>query len=160
MDQNGASRPSVLVVQYQFLCRPLDDVNPKEYTEATMETSNNTQPLPDKFVVFCKGPNFLCSRYGQEQHSCVAERFESLVATSDFMNGIARQCYFVDRPVADMDNKLKRNLLYYWFATNFYYVKGSKNRQELPECLLCLVRMTYPNTRGNLYCQFQKYTKR
>ena len=124
------------------------------------QSRTDVEPLPEWTTVFCSGPNFLCSKYGIRQRSCVAERFAGRVGTADFMNAVVKRCYFVDRPVNQMTNNLKRNVLYYWFATNIYFVKGSGNRKELPECIQCLVRMTFPNNISEPYKQFAAKPKK
>ena len=187
--RDSSTRPCLLIVHYQFLCRPIKDIDATKFDEIVVDSgkkggnvdvdevigepesnfhkrilnfqkNTDTEPLPVSSVVFCKAPHFLCSRYGQRQYSCVAERFESLVGTDDFLKGAFWHCYFVDRPVEKMDNSKRRNLLYYWFVTNIYFIRGSKNRKELPECLLCLIRMSYPNAKNVPYTGFKKFVRK
>ena len=65
--------------------------------------------------------------YGQQHHHCVAECFEFLIWTDDFLEGASQKCYFVDQPVERIDNSKKRNLLYYWFITNIWVWKTAKS---------------------------------
>ena len=106
--RNNPKRPCILIIQYQFLCRPIKDVDATNYNKIIVgdgknnkndsskntvspnegignpesvfhhrifafQTKTETKPLPISTVVFCKAPNFLCSRYGQRHYRCIAE---------------------------------------------------------------------------------------
>ena len=50
--------------------------------------------------------------------------------------------------VNQMANTHKRNLLYYWYATNIYSIRGRGFRRRLPVCLVDAVRAAFPEPDG------------
>jgi hypothetical protein len=181
-------RPGIVIVQYQFLCRPAIDLDPSKYSALfRTEQSDVPQPdlstegiralsqpttdfhrrivefqqradvrrLPDDPIKVCKRGDRLCSKHSQIFHYCIAEQYEARVSSIQFLEAVSEHCYFVDQEVAEMKATHKRNLLYWWFATNIYFITGAGNRKELPECLVCLVRMSYPNDPDTPYTKFK-----
>ena len=75
-------------------------------------------------------------------------------------NDAARNCWFLDDggfAAADNDEermRWTRNVLYWYFATNIYSIYGSRNRAELPECLVTEIRRLHPNLLGVPYAQY------
>ena len=47
-----------------------------------------------------------------------------------------------------MNNRLKRFLLFYWYATNIYQYHGKGNRIILPLCLKSAIRARFPEPDG------------
>lgn len=45
----------------------------------------------------------------------------------------------------------KRNLLYWFYATNYYNAYGPGDRMKLPKCLLAKIRECYPNLKDEPY---------
>jgi hypothetical protein len=45
----------------------------------------------------------------------------------------------------NMQNNHKRNLIYWWYATNIFFICGRHNTAELPECLVWNVQRHFPN---------------
>lgn len=119
------------------------------------QSNSNMEPLPSKCLALCKPSDRLCSRYGIVLNYCLAEHYEANIKSGDFIEAIACGCPLVDRDVIDMEPHHKRFLLYWWFATNIYFVKGNKNRQELPPCVEACIKMTYPNHKGTPYVGFK-----
>ena len=76
---------------------------------------------------------------------------ESLV-----LSEIKKECHFADKEPTQMTNKEKRNLLYWWYATNVYLILGKATRAELPPCLEHAVRVCYPNDKGDPYKGFKR----
>jgi hypothetical protein len=115
-----------------------NDVNPPgdDPNDSMDETDDNS-------LLNCDG-NY-CSLYGVRFRRCVTELFP---ADSFILDEVASKCFFVTVEVKDMDNSMKRNILYYWYATNVYSICGSGNRQPLPKCLVQHVRNTYPSDDG------------
>jgi hypothetical protein len=63
---------------------------------------------------------------------------------------VSRECWFLD--VADvtmLPNRKKRNIMYWWYATNVYSIRGCGHRGELPLCLVQAIRAAYPEADGN-----------
>jgi hypothetical protein len=119
----------------------------KEYQD-----NRDNEPMPTAEVEFCTPQNRLCSMHGVEYTTCLAE---SRPIEELNLDAIAEQCQYVDREVAEMPNNLKRNILYWWFATNFYQIVGLGERQQLPSCLVCAIRMAYPNEKGTPFVGFK-----
>ena len=67
---------------------------------------------------------------------------------------IADKYFATDRPVSEMTNNMKRNLLYWYYAHEVYYVRGWLNRMPLPSCLVFQIRRMYPNELGDKYVGF------
>jgi hypothetical protein len=45
----------------------------------------------------------------------------------------------------------KRNMLFWWYATNVYNISGKSKRGKLPECLEYAIRLEHPNPDGVRY---------
>jgi hypothetical protein len=99
--------------------------------------------------VDCRGgPNGLCPMYGVQFETCICQ---AVPVKSLILHEIARECYFVSMAFHAVENRHKRNIVYWWYATNIYFICGSHNRAELPECLVSEVRRHFPNHRGTPY---------
>ena len=61
------------------------------------------------------------------------------------LDDIRANCYFADRAVSEMENNHKRFMLYWWWATNVFTIRGAKNRQQLPACIVDEIRRRYPS---------------
>ena len=110
------------------------------------------EPMPTAKVEFCTPQNRLCSAHGVEHAACLAE---SRPMEELNLEAVAEQCQCVDREVAEMPNNLKRNILHWWFATNFYQAVGLGERQQPPSCLARAIRMTHPNKKGTPFVGFK-----
>ena len=120
------------------------------------QNREDTEKLPEDNMEFCKPGARLCSRYGVTMNYCIAEHYEHKIKDLQFLDAASAGCYFVDQEIVDMKNNHRRNLLYWWFATNIYFVKGAGKRQGLPPCLEACIRMAHPNNLGDTYVQFKK----
>ena len=58
-------------------------------------------------------------------------------------------CFFATNAVDDMTNSQKRCMIYWWYATNTYSICGKRQHLMLPDCLIQMVRNTYPELDGN-----------
>jgi hypothetical protein len=89
-----------------------------------------------------------CSIHGIQFGVCICKSYpvDNLV-----LSEIAKTCHFVTMPIAEMPNNFKRNMIYWWYATNIYLVCGKHNRVALPDCLVWEVRRCYPNPTGVPY---------
>ena len=81
-----------------------------------------------------------CSVYGLNTRNCLLR-----TVGMPPLEQIRLNCYFADRSVNDMNNGHKRYLLYWWWATNIFCIRGSKNRQQLPDCIVNEIRRLYPS---------------
>jgi hypothetical protein len=67
---------------------------------------------------------------------------------------------FVSKNVTEMENREKRNILYWWFMVNVYHISGKNKRKRPPLCLIKAIREQYPNPSGELYVDFKQAKKR
>ena len=72
----------------------------------------------------------------------------------DLLKPIADKYFGTDRPVNEMANNMKRNLLYWYYAHEVYHVRGWLHRMPLPSCLVFTIRMMHPNELGDEYKGF------
>ena len=56
---------------------------------------------------------------------------------------VAQYCWFATKEVSKMDNSNKRNMLYWWYMTNMYFVCGAGHRKDPPACLKAAIRSAY-----------------
>jgi hypothetical protein len=71
------------------------------------------------------------------------------------LTSIKRSCPF---PTGGSANSLppneKRNIVYWWYATNIFLICGKGYRGPLPECLVYAIRCCYPKPKGVEYVGF------
>ena len=95
-----------------------------------------------------------CSMYGTLFfRKCVCDEIP-VPDDDDMLKPIADKYFAKDRPVSEMGNNMKRNLLYWYYAHEVYHVRGWLHRMPLPSCLVFKIRMMYPNELGNEYKGF------
>ena len=93
----------------------------------------------------CLGCNGnLCSQHGIDFAVCLTK---CIPLESISLQRVARECVFVTKAFKDMQNRNKRFLLYYYYATSVYQFHGKGNRVELPECIVLAIRQAYPDER-------------
>jgi hypothetical protein len=100
-------------------------------------------PMPGEIV--CDEKSKLCSLYGIEFKACICH----CMPPADIdIEEIAEDCHFATIPYSRMENNHKRFLLYWYYATNIYSIRGSGNRKYLPDCLVAAIRDLYPSKDG------------
>ena len=108
-------------------------------------------PKPDSC---CTASNRLCSLYGQVFTShCICEQMpvpDDLEAVYDAYQGTTE-------PLESMSNSLKRNMVYWMYATDVFMVRGQGIRKPLPPCLVYCIRCKYPNDKGVSYKGYEAY---
>jgi hypothetical protein len=67
---------------------------------------------------------------------------------------LASVYFAANKPVTQMSNSEKRNMLYWSYATDVYHVHGWLNRLPLPPCLVFEIRKLYPN---NINCPYKEF---
>jgi hypothetical protein len=101
----------------------------------------------------CMRRNRMCSRYGTHFFSkCVCEECPP---DRKVLEELADVYFAANKPVAEMSNSEKRNMLYWSYATDIYHVHGWLNRLPLPPCLVFEIRKLYPNKLNTPYKEFQ-----
>ena len=123
---------------------PRNEGEPSDDDEPPESPPPDPPEDPELNPAACHGQ--LCSLYGLNFLQCITECFPVVGRN---LEGIARECYFVTMEVNQMTNRKKRNLLYYWYATNVYNIVGKYNRERLPPCLESAVRSAYPEPNGH-----------
>jgi hypothetical protein len=61
---------------------------------------------------------------------------------------VAEYCFFTTMSLKDMAPSHKRNLLYWWYMTNHYFICGRGVTKEPPECLKAAIRLAYLEEDG------------
>ncbi len=106
------------------------------------------QPLPANAYPFkCSGET--CSRQGLVFPRCVA----LLHPPKDVaMPGLA--LLYPGHVSKNQEAPHIRNMLYWYYATSYFRVRGRGNRAELPRCLVASIRHAYPSKKGTKYVGF------
>ena len=135
------------------VCEEADDdptAAPEADTFGNWDETRERPPIPP---ACCTAANRSCSMYGTLFfQKCVFE--EMLVPTEEDLEDIADKYYATTMPVEAMANNLKRNMLYWYYATEVYHVRGWLDRKPLPTCLVFCIRFIYPNDKGERYVGF------
>jgi hypothetical protein len=170
MDYNGKSPPTAVIVIVQMdvigsgplvtdesnMQTPMLDSMPAESGVATtaappshLDDQFEPPPIPERP---CTYNDRLCSMYGLNFRRCVCEKIP--VRDQD-LTSIKRSCPFASAgPAESLPPNEKRNMLYWWYATNFFLICGKGNRGPLPDCLVYAIRCCYPNPKGQKYVGF------
>lgn len=95
--------------------------------------------------VSCTPDSRYCSIHGVNAVVCICD-----ANPPDKINleMVYQYCYFATTDLSNMDNRKKRNMLYWWYMTNHYNICGKGNRKEPPACLLAAIRKAYPEASG------------
>jgi hypothetical protein len=76
------------------------------------------------------------------------------VANQD-LTSIKRSCPFATGDSANsLSPNQKRNIMYWWYATNIFLIYGKGNCGPLPEYLVYAIWCQYPNPKGVEYVGF------
>jgi len=144
------SRSEITTPETEPFSSATDENDPPPVSSPDTSESEDIEAIPNRKAV-CTWDHRLCSVYGIEAKVCVCvtnpvDRYDLEV--------LAENCYFVYRPVNEMKPWHKRNLLYWWYATNVYQICGKFKRGRLPVCLVRMIRMAHPNPSGVPYKDF------
>jgi hypothetical protein len=112
------------------------------------DTDDGKEPLVE---VECTTQSRYCSMYGVNAVVCICDANPPSKINLDV---VREYCYFATKDVSQMDNGLKRNMLYWWYMTNHYNICGKGNREEPPACLKAAIRKAYPESSGR-YVKYQ-----
>ena len=159
---NGATSrmPCVFITKYSTVgyrnAPPVDEVHPPIPAN---EHPSNDQPPQKKTKssdtsddqVDCCPSNRHCSKHGVSFIVCICD---SIPVESLDLLSIKEDCYFATDKMEDMPNNHKRNMLYWYYATNIYSICGKGKRKELPKCLVHKIRQCYPSDE---YCGYEHH---
>jgi hypothetical protein len=136
-------------------------VNRSQFISCTTSKSNvvrsaDWEPIDNELVIDprqhdlpeCTYGERKCAMYGVRFLNCVCDAIP--VEKLD-LGAIHQDCYFATTELKDMPNNQKRNMIYWWYATNIYNIAGRGNIDRLPLCLEYRVRQLYPNPDGEAY---------
>jgi len=137
----------------QLQAAPDDDVDDNGTTVQQPLDTEKFEPIPDLDLV-CSPTHRECAMHDIGQVVCICK---AIPLRALDLEVISESCYFVDREVRDMEPWHKRNVLYWWYATNHYNLCGKFRRGRLPRCLVRMIRTAYPNPLGVAYKGFVDY---
>jgi len=108
-----------------------------------------SQPPPE-----CTFENRLCRKFGVNFIGrCICD--EIPVAERD-LSIIAEDCHYINKPASELtENKPRRLMLYWWYATNIYSLTGKGNRGKLPDCLEYAIKQAYPETDSSKWTGYK-----
>lgn len=91
----------------------------------------------------CTYEKRLCRKFGINFIGrCICEQIP--VAERD-LTTITEDCHLIGKPLSEInENKPKRLMLYWWYATNVYSIRGKGHRGRLPVCLEYAIKKAYP----------------
>lgn len=116
--------------------------------ESEVQRADVPDPLKDP-PPECTYDNRLCRKFGVNFIArCICD--EIPVKERD-LNVIAEDCYLISEPVEKLKMKSKRIMLYWWYATNIYSLRGKGNRGRLPVCLEYAIKAAYPETDSSMW---------
>ena len=136
---------------------PDDSINKPIPITVVLPTEHNDEYEPSSEPIIdprkdakpkCTDECRCCAVYGIRFLRCVCE----VIPVKDRnLTTIKEDCYFATDDIDDMPNNHKRNMLYWWYATNVFSISGKGNRGKLPVCLEYAIRELYPNPDGVPY---------
>ena len=140
--------PIALVLKFTHLgykSLPSEMKEPIAMEAASAADDDDTDVPLDVDEMDCNENTRLCSLYGCEFDICIC----NCMPPEDVdIEEVAEDCHFVTRDTSRFDNKDRRFVLYWYYATNIYSIRGKGNRKHLPICLVKKIRETYPETSG------------
>ncbi len=158
INNKTARMPYVFIHKYTQtkFCRkpPVDKVHdPLPYTTAPPSKpppakKSKTADVSDAPVTDCQSKRY-CTIHGVYFPVCICETIK--VKDLD-LPSIKEDYYFATDELDKMSNSHKRNMIYWWYATNVYSICGKGKRKELPKCLVHEIRRKYPSKE---YCGFE-----
>jgi hypothetical protein len=134
---------------------PCSRAHPREHLDAFEPEDDNlvidprVNPKPA-----CTPDNRLCAKYGIRFLTCVCD---AIPVDSLDLETVKQDCYFATDELESMPNNHKRNMIFWWYATNIYSVVGKNNTERMPLCLEYAIREKYTNPDG---VPFKGYRKR
>jgi len=132
----------------------------KEFPTETFTVSADRIWADDPLPKPCNCRGELCSTGGIHLKQCIVQSLPPLTRN---LATIAEFCPMYEEEhngVANMPNDTKRWLLYYWYSTEFYKIRGAGNRKELPACLVEAIRKAFPALPGKGYAGFKSKSSR
>ena len=69
---------------------------------------------------------------------------------------VKEDCYFATDALDQMSASHKRNMVYWWHATNVYSIAGRGRVERMPPCLEYAMQDTFRNLPGGSYSGYKK----
>lgn len=122
---------------------------PSEHNDVIEPAIDDLDPRKDPPPA-CTHNNRLCAAYGVRFLSCICD-----VIPPENLNlaTVKEDCYFATDDLEGenaMSRSHKRNMLFWWYATNVYSIVGAGNVQRLPPCLNYAIRKAYLPERDDM----------
>lgn len=160
INDKTARMPFIFIAKYT----PLDYVSkpPVKEVHAPISCNGSTAALKEcgaeqsasvdksDAPVDCCPSSRYCSMHGISFAICICE---SIPVQKLDLAAIKEDCYFATDELEKMSNPHKRNMIYWWYATNIYSICGKGKRKELPKCLVHRIRQCYPSDEYSGYEQ-------
>ena len=157
MDDNIRS-PMVVIHTFSkvgYAALPLRIEDPMTCVEKSVQEVATTVQAPNAakstgkceelVEVKCTPQNRYCAKYGFSPVLCICKTDPPKKINLDM---VAEYCFFTTMSLKDMTPSHKRNLLYWWYMTNHYFICGRGVTKEPPECLKAAIRLAYPEENG------------
>lgn len=156
VNDTSQSMPALFIIRYTRVGRipmPLQsdikDMIPYSPSHSALQQTGqrkSSSPIIDPLTQdppACTYENRLCRKFGVNFIGrCICEEIK--VEERD-LNVIAEDCHLINKPASELtENKPKRLMLYWWYATNIYSLTGKGNRGKLPDCLEYAIKKAYP----------------
>ena len=150
VNSNSPRMPAVFILKYSLLdyaaFTPVDALH--EPIACTSTLPFNALPAsasnPDRSAapVDCNATNRYCSIHDVTFPACICD---SVRVEDVDLEAITEDCWFATETLEEMSNSHKRNVIYWWYATNHYNICGKRKRKPLPKCLVHKIRQLYPS---------------
>ena len=131
------STPPVTEIHKPMACATSLPENPS-LKKKKAKTTADTSDAP----VTCCSLDRYCSMHGVSFIVCVCDAIP--VEKLDLAS-VKEDCYFATDDLDVMSNSHKRNMIYWWYATNVYSICGKGKRKQLPKCLVHKIRQCHPS---------------
>lgn len=164
--------PALFILNYTHVGHmPLDpqkeinDMIPYQPTLAALEDKEDSEEVYHVIDPLTQDPpkctyeNRLCRKFGVNFIGrCICE--EIPVEERD-LEVIAEDCHLINKPASELkENKPKRLMLYWWYATNIYSLNGKGHRGKLPDCLEYAIKAAYPEKDSADWTGYKPGTKK
>ena len=100
----------------------------------------------------CFSANRMCALYGLQFGSCVTE---CIPVTELNLQIVKEDYYFATDPLDEMSSSHKRNMIFWWYATNVYSIAGKGHMARMPPCVKYAIRYAHRNLPGVSYSGYK-----
>ena len=168
VNEGSPLMPALFILQYTQVGHapvPLD-TRPMLCCSVGNQPTEEVEPMyniPDPLTQDppeCTFEKRLCRKFGVNFIGrCICEEIPVEKRNLDI---IAEDCYLINASdgVDKLQNKSKRLMLYWWYATNIYSLTGKGNRGKLPDCLEYAIKKKYPEQSSSDWTGYKESNKK